>query len=267
MDDTISWVRLLPGLLAAAVGLGTSAGWRRYSLVRFSIQAAGAAVWAGSVALKFTWALPMNSVIHAALPKVVGEHLAEPLFWLYVGLLTGIFEVGGTMAVVRLTRLRYANHSEALAFGVGFGAAEAVAVALVTAVPVALMLFAPGGLPLATKEALVRVLGGPVGIAAVVFPPLERASALVCHVVTCALVIHGFRVGRAGAWGGVAFAYKSVIDAAATWAVMSFGVKSSDVKLVVFEIGLGAFAIASVWALKYVLSTHGTPLVRASQAT
>lgn len=266
MSDTISWLRLLPGFLAAAVGVGAAAWWQRRSRAGFSTQAIGGAVWAGAVALKFAWALPMNAVIHRALPSLVGTRVAEPLFWLYIGLLTGVFEVGATLAVVRFTRLRHAERAEALTFGVGFGAAEAVVVGLAATVPVALMLLAPSVLPHATREALARAYGGSVSVAAVVFPPLERASTLVFHVVTGALVIHGFRVGRPWAWFGVAFAYKSAVDAIAAWAILSLGVASSHAKLAALEVGLAAFAVASAWALHYVLRTQRAP-TRAARAT
>jgi len=255
MSETISWIRCVPGLLAASVGVAAAVGWQRRARAPLSAQAIGGAAWAVSVALKFAWAVPTNGAVHHALLGLLGSRIAEPLYWSYIGLLTGVFEVGATLAVVRGSRLRRAERAEALAFGVGFGAAEAVVVGLVGVVPAALMVLAPGLLPHQAQEALAHAFGGPVGFASVVFPPLERASALVIHVVTCALVIHGFRVGRPWAWFGVAFAYKSAVDAVAAWAILSFGVTHSNAKLAGFEVGLAVFAIASAWALRYVLRT------------
>jgi len=255
MSEAISWIRLVPGLLAAGVGVAAAVTWQRHSRARWSAQAIGGAAWAVSVALKFAWAIPTNGAVHHALLGLLGSRVAEPLYWLYIGLLTGVFEVGATLAVVRLSRLRRSERAEALAFGVGFGAAEAVVVGLLGIVPVALMLLAPGVLPHQAQEALTHAYGGPVGLASVIFPPMERASALVIHVVTCALVIHGFRVGRPWAWFGVAFAYKSAVDAAAAWAILSFGVTRANGKLTAFEVGLAGFAIASAWALRYLLRT------------
>lgn len=259
MSDVSAWIRAVPGILAAAVGLSAAVVWQRRTRVGLSTQLIGGAVWAGSVALKFAWALPMNGVIHRALKALVGARLAEPLFWLYVGLLTGIFEVGATLAVVRFTRLRRAAPAETIAFGVGFGATEAIVLGVLSIVPVALMILAPGILPHDAKEALTRAYSGPITAAAMVFPPLERASTIVFHVVSCALVVHGFRVGRPLAWFGVAFAYKSAVDAVAAWGIMSLGVTSSAPKLAALEVGLAAFAVASGWALLYVLRTNSGP--------
>lgn len=259
MSDEITWIRLVPGLLAAAVGVAAAVGWQRRSRARLSAQVMGGAAWAVSVTLKIAWALPMNAAIHRALPRLVGSRVAEPLFWLYVGLLTGIFEVGITLAVVRFTRLRRAETGEAVAFGVGFGATEAVVVGALGMVPVALLLLAPSILPREAKEALSAAHGGPMSLASMVFPPLERASTLVFHVVTCALVIHGFRVHRPWRWFGVAFAYKSAVDAVAAWAILSFGVKTSNARLAGLELGLATFAVASGWALHYLLRTNAAP--------
>jgi hypothetical protein len=145
--------------------------------------------------------------------------------------------------------MRSADRFEALSFGVGFGAAEALTVGMLATLPLALMLVAPAVLPHAMKEALTRVYGGPVSMAGIVFPPVERASALVFHVVSCAVVVHGCRVGRPWIWFAVAFVYKSAIDAIAAWAILPLGVTTTSVELAGLEVAFTALAVASLCAL------------------
>ncbi len=237
LNDVISWVRLLPAAGCVGIGTGAAVVWHRRARTRWTTLAVGAAVWLGSVASKVGWALPTNDLVR--------RHLPAPAYWIYIGLLTGVFEVGATLAVVRATRLRRADHREALTFGVGFGAIEAVLVGL---------------------AGLVRT--GPVTLVTAVAPPLERATALVFHVVTCALVVHGFRVGRPWRWFALAFGYKSAVDAVATWALLAGGVGHDDAKLAAFELSLAAFAIASVWALGSILGrTSPLPLPAVPEST
>lgn len=99
----ISPLALISGLGMIAVAMGfvvyTAAkklGWGYLGL--------GALLWVVTVAMKIVWAILVNPPLHSLtgkLPDVIGK----PLFDLYVGALTGIFEVGITWIVLRYTRL------------------------------------------------------------------------------------------------------------------------------------------------------------------
>ena len=253
MNAAISWIWVLPCLLAGVVGVAALVGWRRTEKRRSAALWLGSATWVAAVAAKVAWAVPTNAAVHRALVQAAGERIGQPLFWLYIGVLTGVFEVGATLAMVRFTRLRRAQADEAVAFGVGFGSIEAILLGIAGIAPVLLMLLAPRLLPQAARDALLDRYREAPGITTLLVPALERFSTLLVHVVSCALVFHGFRVRRVWRWFVVAFVYKSVVDAAAAWGILSYGVKSSDAHLGSFELGLLAFAVASAAALHYFL--------------
>jgi uncharacterized membrane protein YhfC len=257
MVTGLSFFYLVPGILAMTIALASAAYWRRRFRTSLGLQVLGGAGWLVSVAAKLAWALPTNEAVHRVLGRMFGSG-AEPIWWLYLGLLTGVFEVGATLLIVRSTRLRRVDRPEAVSFGIGFGAAEALALALVAMLPVLVLVLAPALLPPATKATLLRMYAGPITVGTMVTLPVERASALVFHTVSCALVIHGFRVGRPGTWFAVAFLYKSAVDAVAAWAVVSWGVTASGSRLAAFEIGLAALAALSALVFRAQL-TGTTP--------
>lgn len=249
MDASISWSWLLPGVLAAAVGVAAIVVDRRQIQGRLSFLALGGATWIGSVALKAAWALSTNSAIHHWLTDRCGSRIGEPIFWLYIGLLTGIFEVGATIAVARVARMGERPPRDAFSFGIGFGAIEAILMGVLGTVPVLILLVAPRLLPTEARDAIVSARGGSMVIGMIV-PPLERFSTLIVHVLTCVWVAEAFRTRR-WRWAIFAFTYKSLVDAAAAWGILSLGVKTSPSRLVGFEAGLLVFSLASVCAALY----------------
>lgn len=218
---------LLRSLAMAAVGVVPLRGhWRRHR----SMAMAGAAAWFVTVALKVGWALPITPVVHRFLVAHLSASWAERSFAGYVGILTGIFEVGLVFALARLVRrFRSASVDDALAFGLGFGGIEALVLAV-------------GGLAgLAHPEAFVS--------ASVLIGPFERASATMVHVVGCGLVMSP--VFRARAWRAfaLAFAFKSLVDGAAAFAVL-YASGVSSMRLVAFELALGIVAMTAFLFLK-----------------
>jgi uncharacterized membrane protein YhfC len=152
--------------------------------------------------------------VHAALVRALGDRGTFAME-IYIGLLTGIFEVGLVLLASRVVkRLRRVTWDDAVAFGLAFGGIEAVVM---------------GVAALALNRTIEPHL--------VFVGPLERASALVVHVVTCALVLRGGRGAKA-----LAFVYKSAIDMVAAWAILSWGIKANESRLLVFE---AALAVAS----------------------
>jgi len=64
--------------------------------------AIGAGAWVVAVLLKMIWALPTNAIVRQGLLRVAGASLGKPLYWAYIGLLTGVFECGITNRILGL---------------------------------------------------------------------------------------------------------------------------------------------------------------------
>ncbi len=135
-------IALLSGLGMILVGIGfIGYGLMREASGRYLLW--GALAWVGSIALKFAWAIPFNGPIYQALTQTLGQTAGQLLFYLYVGALTGIFEVLLVWLLLRYTRLGQAIWSDALGFGLAFGAVEAILLGLSSFTNVLLALLSP----------------------------------------------------------------------------------------------------------------------------
>jgi uncharacterized membrane protein YhfC len=175
----------------------------------------GALGWFVSVALKFAWALPVNPFIYRGLLHAAGK-AGQPLFWIYVGLLTGIFECGFALLLVWRTRLKEATWSEAYAFGTAFGAVEAIALGVVALLSVLVFLLFFDHVPAELRTAVSQQYQRQ-GLAVIPFPIIERAATVIIHIFSSLLIIHAVQTRR-WRWFWLSFAYKSGIDAVAAWA-------------------------------------------------
>ncbi len=239
-EVTLTPLALLPGVGMLVVGLGFFAyalarrlGWRYLAL--------GALLWALTVALKFAWAIPVNGPLYKTVMGALPQALANPLFYVYVGALTGVFEVGVTWLLLRYTRLGQASWGRVLAFGIGFGAIEAILVGLSPLVTVTLALVSPQSLPEVVRGSLEQLNNVWAGLA----PVWERFFTIWVHIFSCALIFYAV-VKRQARWFWLAFAYKTGIDAVAAYAQLS-GLQDLA----------GLDPVARLWAIEAVVGVWG----------
>jgi hypothetical protein len=87
---------LLSGLGMMAAALVVVIDWKLHARIPWSLFGWGALAWVISIVFKSYAALPTETVmesVRAALP----ESFSEPVIWIYIGLLTGIFECWVTL--------------------------------------------------------------------------------------------------------------------------------------------------------------------------
>jgi uncharacterized membrane protein YhfC len=222
---------LAPALLMASVGVLAMVFASRRWHASWRVLGAGAALWVGAVALKFGCAVLGNAAVsrwlHAELPKL----WADAALWCYIGLLTGIFECGIFLLVAPLIRRRQWRWGEALSLGVGFGAIEALGVAVGTIL---------SARAIGSSSSLLAVWIGAM------LPAFERLIALAIHVAATVMILRAL-VDRRWRWFWGSFLYKCAVDTIAAWVILSgTSLRSSPVLLewVCFMpfalIGLGA---------------------------
>jgi uncharacterized membrane protein YhfC len=202
---TVSPLALLSGIGMILVALGFAAyvGRRRLG---WGALALGAGAWGVTVALKFAWAIPFNPPIYSAVNQALPS-FGVPLFMVYVGALTGIFEVGLVALLLRCTRFGKANWQCAVAFGIGFGAIEALFFGVISlSSTLASMMIAMVHPP--THEVAAQ-LGN---IQWVIAPVVERLAAIFIHVCVSVLVFYAVN-SRQARWFWLAFGFKTAVDA------------------------------------------------------
>jgi uncharacterized membrane protein YhfC len=198
------------GMVLVALGFVVYAATRRLG---WSYLALGALAWIVTVALKFAWAIPVNTPVYEGLQGLLPETPADLIFYLYVGALTGAFEVALTWLVLRYTRLGQVGWGRALAFGIGFGAVEALVLGALSLINVSAALMTPEVLPVAALEQLAQLNNPLFGLA----PITERFFTVLIHIFCNVLLFYGARQRRSR-WFWLSFAFKSGIDAVAAFA-------------------------------------------------
>jgi len=200
-------LNLITGPAMILVALASVLYWRARSRALWCWFWVGAGVWAIGVALKVGCALLANG------PVLQGLEKSLPATWylvggaLYVGLLTGVFEIGVTLGLALYWRKMAADAPRAVAVGVGAGAFEALLLGL-GGVAFAVLLVsgkAPDVLVAQGSQLLaVTPLAWLTG-------PVERLIAILCHTSSRALTLLTVATGRwRYFWWG--FALMTVLD-------------------------------------------------------
>lgn len=236
MAPLVSPLFLLAGTSMILLATGSAWFWQRGKPSLRPAVRWGVLAWVISVALKTAAALPTNALVL--------RHSGNPLAWLYVGLLTGVFECAIPLLLISKSRLRRADWNGAVAFGIGFGGVEAVLLGIGALVPIVLLLVAPGHIAVATRNQWVQQLRSD-GLISIVPPIIERAATLIVHILSSVLLIYAVRT-RQQRWFWLAFAYKTAIDGVAGWALLAWKAAQSVAKTSVMEVEIVLFAAAAL---------------------
>jgi uncharacterized membrane protein YhfC len=226
---TISPLALMAGIGMIIVALGFVV----YAIVTHQMDwkylGFGAPAWVITVLLKFSWAASANPVVYNTLIKALPEAVALPIFYLYVGSLTGVFEVAIVWLVMRYSRLgQGVTWKGAFSFGVGFGSVEALLLGISSAASVIMAMTTPDVFPLETLQQVAQASNPLYGLA----PVVERFFTILVHIFANVLIFYAV-AEKQPRWFWLAFAYKTLLDAAA-----------------VFGQSTGLDTLATLWAIE-----------------
>jgi len=240
------WLILAPlGMLV--VGVASMVFWRRRSHAALRYFTLGGLVWGVSVAPKLLMDYTITPSISSLLTSSLGLMGGLAALGIYVGLRTGLFECGFTFLAVDKTGLKKASVDDATAFGVGFGAVEAILLALPSLIQLAMFVTNPSmidAVPPQFREALRAQLSVPTSM--VLAPILERMFTLFAHVFSALLVFAAVRRGRIRLLL-YAFVYKGILDAAAPY--LQWVLASSSSASVVYLVELWVVLLGALGLL------------------
>ncbi len=191
---TLSVVAIVPGVGMMLVGVVAVLWWRQRSGAEWRWFWMGAAVWTVGVVLKFAWAIPLNAPILAAIEAVVPHNAYLILGGIYIGLLTGVFEIGITLLAALIWKNMSRNAASGVAVAVGAGAFEAILLGVIAAAINVAALMVGGEF----AEQVHRDTASSAGPTSLIWlvGPIERVIAVLCHVSSRALVLLGVARGR-----------------------------------------------------------------------
>lgn len=235
---------LLSGIGMITVSLVSIIYWKKKSKIAFKFFLAGAIAWVVSVTFKVIVAIPMNPIVIEAFRSALPFYVSEPMIWIYIGILTGIFECGIVLAFAYfLQGLKKANWNKAVGFGIGFGAVEAFLLGLGSFIPILLAILIPEQLPKELLEGL------PQSLWLIPVPIIERASALFIHLFSIVLIMYALRVGE-WKWFWFSFLYKTIVDSIAGVA-LTIGRENLTFSIMwFFQIIFVTIAIIGFWGLQ-----------------
>ena len=238
----LSPVILLPGVGMILVSLTFVIYAARRKLLGWRYLGLGALFWVVTVVAKFAFAIPVNPLLQRLL-NVTQENLFSPgnlIFYVYIGALTGIFEVGLAYIILRKIRWGNATWNQALVFGIGFGTIEALLLGLPALGSALVGIFSPDALPIPTLGNLAASTSLVMGLA----PVVERLSVIFAHIFACVLIFYGIANGE-GKWVWLSVLYKTLLDTPAAFA--SFWGLNTAARIWTIEAIIVIFGLIGLW--------------------
>jgi uncharacterized membrane protein YhfC len=245
---------LLPGLGMILVALGFVVYAARRRLLGWRYLGMGALLWVITVIAKFAFAIPVNPVVYRAL-NATREHVFSPgnlIAYLYIGALTGVFEVGLTYLILRKRGWGRASWDQALVFGIGFGGIEALLLGLLGFTSAIGGVIAPDSLPISNLGGLANNATLAMGLA----PVVERLSVIFAHIFACVLIFYAIASGEAK-WVWFAVLYKTLLDTPGGFAAF-WGVGTAD-KLWTIEAIMAIFGLIGLWGTIQIAQRYPQP--------
>jgi uncharacterized membrane protein YhfC len=171
----------------------------------------GGGIWAVGVVLKFLFASLANAPALGWITDLFGQTGYRMIGSFYIGSLTGVFEIGGTLLFAVFIKKMYAHASRAIGIGLGAGTVEALLIAFSQ---IGSMVFLMIGTQGSTDVigSLVRTMN--LNLLFFMLAPVERAIAILCHTSSRVLTLYAvMRRKYVYFWAG--FLIMSGIDAIA----------------------------------------------------
>lgn len=240
----VSPLFLISGAGMILVALFSVIYWKKYTSISFSIFLWGALAWFIGVTLKLIFFSLINPIIIPFLYKILAKSLADPLTWIYIGLLSGVFECGMTLVFALYYKKARQGWAEATGFGLGFGTIEAFIVGLASLGSVITLLYFSKMLPSQTVALMSTSLQS---LSIIPAPIVERIIVILIHALSCVMIIYAV-ITKRWRWFWISFFYKSAIDTIAAFGQISFGITDPS-HLWILEAMLLPFGLIGLWGI------------------
>jgi uncharacterized membrane protein YhfC len=189
------------------IGVAAILWWKISRNVKWKYFIFGSLIWVLAVVPKYIMDFTVLGYVVSGLS---GYGIAATLIGLglYVGLRTGLFESGFSYLAIKKTKFSKMNLKEALAFGIGFGSIEAIALGTIGLLNVIVLLVNP-----AIVEQLTPAQQASLNLPVEFFlaPLIERVSALSIHIFASLLVFYAIAKKKASYLIGSVL-FKAFID-------------------------------------------------------
>ncbi len=230
------------------VGLLSILTWKLKRNVRMKYFVFGGLIWIVSILPKVAMDV---ALISATISRWARELFYPSLtFFLvigaYAGFRTGIFETFFPYLAIARSGLKRITFNEAIAFGIGFGAFEAILIAIPFIINIAVFLTNPSILqllPPQQREFIIAQLSLPTWV--VFAPMIERALTILIHVFSILLILISI-THKKPTYLIASFFYKSSVDAAIPYLNYTFNPSLSPVGAYLCELWVALLALIAI---------------------
>jgi len=242
-----------------SVGLISILVWKLRSHVGVKYFFFGGAVWIVAIIPKLVMDYTVTPFLSSWAATTYGLAGTAVIVGIYIGIRTGIFECGFTYLAFSKSKLKQMSLDEITAFGIGFGAFEAILIAVPSLLQMAVLIFNPSLLELLPpnqRQLVEAQLSLPTWV--VPAPIMERALTLFAHLFAALLVFSSVIQQKLSFFFG-AFLYKSLLDALVPYlqATLNLSVSPTGIYLVeVWVAIMGLTALVGTCWIRKTLNQH-----------
>jgi len=250
---------LFSGIGMILVGILISLYWQRKTKVGKSYFFWGAGIWVIAIAVKIAMDFTVTPLFSAYL-QAYGLVAVLLGIGLYVGLRTGLFESGFSYLAILKTSLRKMNYKQGIAFGIGFGAIEALFLGITSFLNVLVFVMFPdiiSFLPEAQQAAILLQLNASSWI--IFVPIIERVATIFIHVFASILVLYAVKSRKIG-YLVLSILYKTLVDGMIPWLAYSMQPLMELTNAYVVEIPIIILAIIGFFGIKWIRPKFKTEL-------
>ena len=236
---------IISGLLVMLLVAAFTVWWRRSIKASWKWLFVGAGVWFVGVILKFVVATYTNEPVLTGIESLLGKTGYLILGSGYIGLLTGVFEIGITLALALLVKRMYENATHALSVGLGAGVVEALLIAF-SSLANCLMVITGS----THSDAIMSALAQAAAATPVLWlvSPVERFVAILCHMSSRFLVLFTL-AKRKARYFWLGFLLMTALDAIAGYVHLAGLI--NKISMWWIELALLPFAIISIYIIKW----------------
>jgi len=235
-----------------AVGLASVIYWRKRTdaPLRFFFQ--GGLWWGVAMVPKFLMDIYITPGLSVWVFNSLGLVATLLVLGVYVGLRTGLLEGAAVLLAFNREGLNDLNMDGAIAFGIGFGALEAIFLGVPSLIQIAAFNLYPSMVESLTLDQLMQLLvqlNAPTWVVGA--PIIERGFTLMAHVYATLLIYSGVRNNDSRSVV-MAIAYKSALDAMVP--LMQFLLSSRGFGMVyVVEIWVVIMGLVGLWGSRRII--------------
>lgn len=236
----------VPGAGMVGVAIFPIIYWRRKTLSPWVFFLWGALAWFVAITLKVGFSVVLNKPVIQFFQNAFSSDIVSPITWIYIGLLTGIFECGIVLLFALRRSIKEAIWKNVVAFGIGFGTIEALFLGLGSLIGLLLAILMPDKLP---SQVLTQLQAPGLKLLTIPAPIIERAAAILLHTFSCILIIYALRMRKWG-WFWLSFIYKTGIDSVVAYGQLSYDF-NNPFYLWIFESIIVIFGFLGIWGIYY----------------